>query len=193
MNFKALEEKRAALQAEMEAIVSKANGEQRAMTPEEVEAFDKKEEEIRAIDDTIKRAEAARNAQSRRPAQETTEQMEERAFADYIFGRATEIRAGEQNVDMAGNGAVIPTSIANRIIKEVKNRCPILAGATIYSVKGTLRIPVYGDRNGRNINVAYAEEFTELTADAGAFTSVDLGGYLAGALTLVGRSVQNNA
>ena len=41
-NFKALEEKRAALQAELEAIVSEANGEQRAMTQEEIAKFDAK-------------------------------------------------------------------------------------------------------------------------------------------------------
>lgn len=191
MNFKELEEKRADLQAEMEAIVSKANGEQRAMTPEEVEAFDKKEKEIRAIDDTLKRAEAARNAQSRRPAQKTTEQMEERAFADYIFRRAQEMRAEGQSFGMSANGAVIPTTIADRIIKEVKDRCPILANATIYNVAGTLKVPVYNGTDG--ITVGYSEDFTELTASAGKFAPIDLGGYLIGALTLVGRSLQNSA
>ena len=40
--------------------------------------------------------------------------------------------------------------------------------------------------------MGYQTEFTEITADSGKFTSVDLGGYLAGALTLIGRSVENN-
>jgi hypothetical protein len=41
--------------------------------------------------------------------------------------------------------------------------------------------------------VGYQTEFTDITADAGAFTSVDLTGFLAGALTLVGKSVINNS
>ena len=64
----------------------------------------------------------------------------------------------------------------------------------MYSVKGTLKVPVWGKANStHDINVAFSDEFTELTADSGAFTSVDLGGFLAGALTLIGRSVENNA
>ena len=90
--------------------------------------------------------------------------------------------------------AIIPTTISNRIIKEVRDRCPILAGSTLYRVKGTLKVPVWGKANGtHDITVGYQEEFTELTADSGAFSSVDLSGYLAGALTLIGRSVENNA
>ena len=72
--------------------------------------------------------------------------------------------------------------------------CPIHAGATGFSVKGTLKVPVYGDTsNGHNITVGYQEEFKEITADAGRFTSVDLTGYLTGALTLIGQSVINNS
>ena len=94
---------------------------------------------------------------------------------------------------MTNNGAIIPTSIANKIIVAVKQRCPILAGATIYNVKGTLKVPVWGKANTtHDIAVGYQTEFTDITADAGKFTSVDLGGYLVGALTLIGKSVENN-
>ena len=126
-------------------------------------------------------------------ANESTEVVEERAFSDYILGKVTELRAGEQNVTMGNNGAIIPTSIANKIIKAVKDRCPILAGATIYNVNGTLKVPVWGKANTtHDIAVGYQTEFTDITADAGKFTSVDLGGYLVGALTLIGKSVENN-
>ena len=95
---------------------------------------------------------------------------------------------------MSNNGAIIPTSIANRIIKAVKDRCPILAGATIYNVKGTLKVPVWGKANTtHDIAVGYQTEFKDITADSGKFTSIDLGGYLAGALVLIGRSVENNS
>lgn len=193
-NIKALTERRAELQAQMDALVSAADTEQRAMSAEEISAFDAAEEEIRSIDETLDREERARRA-AREPERrdDTGAEAEERAFADYVLGRANELRTGEQNMTMGNNGAIIPTTIANRIIKAVRDRCPILAGATIYNVKGTLKVPVWGKANTtHDIAVGYQSEFTELTADSGAFASVDLGGYLAGALTLIGRSVENN-
>ena len=195
-NLKALMEKRDELKKDMENLVGKADAEARAMSDEETAAFDAAEQEILAIDETIARQERASRLDSRSipTAAEEHAAEGERAFADYILGRASEMRAGEQNVTMANNGAIIPTTIANRIIKEVKDRCPILAHATIYNVKGTLKVPVWGKANtSHDIAVGYQTEFTEITADSGKFTSVDLGGYLAGALTLIGKSVENNS
>ena len=54
-------------------------------------------------------------------------------------------------------------------------------------------MPVYGASSGHDVKVAYSDDFTELTADAGKFTSVDLKGYLVGALTLIGRKLKTNA
>lgn len=194
-NLKALMEKRDELQQKMDGLVSKADQETRAMTDEEVSEFDAAEKEIRAIDETVSRDERARSVE-KKPAPTATEERaaaEEREFADYVMGKVTEMRAGEQNMTMGNNGAIIPTTIANRIIKAVKDRCPILARATIYNVKGTLKVPVWGKANTtHDIAVGYQTEFTEITADSGKFTSVDLSGYLAGALTLIGKSVENN-
>ena len=196
-NLKALLEKRADLHNEMQALVTTADTETRAMNEEETAKFDALEKEIKDIDATIEMEKRALQLQSMEPVgteERSREAAEELAFVNYVLGRSEELRAGEQNVTMGNNGAIIPTSIANRIIKEVKDRCPILAGATLYRVKGTLKVPVWGNANStHNITVGYATEFQELTADAGKFTSVDLGGYLAAALTLIGRSVENNA
>lgn len=192
-NMKALIEQRNAQQKAMEDIVGKAQLEERAMSQEEVAAFDAAEEELRALDETLAREERIRQTETRTEPGDDQTAVEERAFADYVLGRVQELRSGEQNVTMGNNGAIIPTSIASRIIKEVKDRCPIFAQATIYHVQGTLKIPVWGDASDHNIAVGYQTEFTEITADSGKFTSVDLGGYLAGALTLVGKSVENNA
>ena len=194
-NLKALLEKRAEYQQTMDSLVNTADTENRAMTEEEVAQFDAAEKELRAIDETIAREERARSI-TKKTAPTTEEERaaaEEQEFADYVMGKISEMRAGEQNVTMANNGAIIPTSIANRIIKAVKDRCPILRGATVYNVKGILKVPVWGKANDtHDIAVGYQTEFTEITADSGKFTSVDLGGYLAGALTLIGRSVENN-
>lgn len=201
MNLKALEEKRAELQEQMMAIATIAEGaegvEARALSNEEAAEFDRLEKETHAIDDSIAIAEKARRIMDKAPARSGAEaraEEDEKAFVDYIMGRSQELRSGEQNMDTTNGGAVIPTSIANRIIKKVKDLCPILEGCTMFSVKGTLKIPVWGKANTtHDITVAFSEEFTELTADSGAFTTVDLGGFLAGALTLIGRSVENNA
>lgn len=41
--------------------------------------------------------------------------------------------------------------------------------------------------------LGYHDEFTELTSSAGKFSSIDLKGFLAGALTLVSKSLMNNS
>lgn len=194
--LKKLVEERAELETQLQAILGTAKTEERAMTADEIAKFDEIESKIKAIDATIKAEERARdmaNAKPTEPQTEDTATVEERAFSDYILGKVTELRAGEQNVTMTNNGAIIPATIANKIIKAVKDRCPILAGATIYNIKGTLKVPVWGKANTtHDIAVGYQTEFTDITADTGKFTSVDLGGYLVGALTLIGKSVENN-
>ncbi|UWG96788.1 phage major capsid protein [Dehalobacter sp. DCM] len=200
-NLKALIEKRAELQTEMDSYVTKADTEQRAMTAEEITKFDAAEQAIKDIDATIAREERARATEKKEFKEEKTEEraevLEERAFANFIrkeCGMPVEVRSGEQNFTIANNGAVIPTSIVNRVISTVKEMSPIFARATMFSVKGTLKVPVYGLANTtHDITVGYQDEFTDITADAGAFTSVDLSGFLAGALTLIGKSVINNS
>lgn len=192
MTLKALEEKRAELQQNLEGVLAAAETENRAMSTEESAEFDRIEAEIRAIDETIARKERmsgiAKNPAPASAGMEERAEQDAKNFLDFIAGRATEMRA-EGQMDLANNGAIIPTSIANRIIKAVVDRCPILAGATRYNVKGTLKVPVWNE----GITVGYQQEFTDMTASGGKFTSVDLSGYLAGALTLIGKSVINNA
>lgn len=195
--LKKLNEQRAEQQRVMDELINSADSENRALTADEIAKFDAAEAAIKAIDETISREERARKNVITRGGDT---EMEERAardsqmFSDYVLGRVTEMRTGEQNVSMGNNGAIIPTTIAREIIKEVKDRCPILEGATIYRTKGKLKIPVWDKANTtHDISVGYQSEFTELTADAGKFDSVDLDGYLAGALVLIGRSVSNNA
>lgn len=197
MNFKKLIEQRNAKLEEMKNLVGAAETETRALTEEESTKFANLEKEIRSLDTTINSIMAQRELEARgykdkTPEEKTTEETETRAFECYIRGQET--RAGEQNVTMGNNGAVVPTTIANKIINAIKDISTVFSRATMYAVKGTLKIPVYGNANTtHNITVGYQEEFTELTADAGKFTSVDLGGYLAGALSLIGKSVINNA
>lgn len=202
--FKKLIEKRNNLKAQLDEILSKVKAEERAINDEESAEFDRIEKEIKQIDATIEREERAQNfkvvtnpagddANNGTPAVEERAKADENAFVGFLNGTVTEMRAGEQNVTMSNNAKIIPTSISNRVIDAISDICPILAGAEVYHVKGNLRIPKYTKADGHDINVAYAEEFVELTADAGKFDTVDLGGHLVGGLVLIGKSVINNA
>ena len=185
----------------LESVLNAAKTENRAMTAEEQASFDAIEKEIADIDKTIEAEERAVKAKNTDQtgnddsAQATPEELEERAFVKYVLGAAAglEERAGELNLTMANNGAIVPTTIANKIVTKVKDISPILSKATVYYMSGELKVPVYGASSGHDVKVAYSDDFTELTADAGKFTSVDLKGYLVGALTLIGRKLKTNA
>ena len=120
--------------------------------------------------------------------------QEEKAFEAYIRNVYNE-RGAETDLTKGDNGAVIPATIANRIIKKVYDICPILERSTKFNVKGTLTIPYYNEVSpADHITVAYAEEFTPLTSHVGKFTStITLTGFLAGALVKVSRSLINNS
>ena len=198
--MKELMEKRAALMLVLNGLLEAAKTENRAFTDEENTQFTETEAEIKKLDATIQAEERAKGI-SAAPTPDTKsdsltqEEVEERAFADFINGKITEMRSGEQNVDWTNNnGAVVGVTIAKKIIDEVKDICPILAGADIYHEKGTLKIPKWTKANStHDVTVGYATEFTPLTADSGKFTSIDLGGYFAGALVLIGKSVINSS
>lgn len=205
-DLKSLIEQRADLVQEMNDLTNTAETEKRAFTPEEDAKFDELEGKVKTLDTTIEKMERARSLKMKGAKKDEKEDLtekeqaekEERAFANYIRSccgeQVLETRAGEQNLTMGNNGAIIPTTIANRIINTVRDICPIYAKATIYHVNGTLKIPVWGKANTTHgIKVGYQEEFTEIIADSGKFSSIDLSGYLVGALTLIGKTVVNNA
>ena len=202
MRLKELTEKRNAIVEQMQAITAKATVEQRSASEDEVAEFEKLDVEKRCIEATIKMEERARDLTLNVVADEKKEEikqedMEVRSFANFVrksAGQPVETRAGEQNLTMGNNGAVIPTTIAQMVINAVKEMCPIFEKATMFNVKGTLKVPVWGLANStHDITVAFQTEFTDITADSGKFTSVDLTGFLAGALTLLGESVVNSS
>lgn len=194
MELKKLMEQRADLQTEMETLLNSAMTEERAMTEEENTKFDTLERQIKAIDGTIEREERARKMEKKKivvPEVEERAELEERAFADYIRGVVMEERA-EVNMTTGDNGAVIPASIANKIIERVYDICPIFQLSTRYNVGGTLSIPYY-DETTQQITMAYADEFVDLESTSGKFTSITLSGFLAGALTKVSKKLLNNS
>ncbi|MDU5108890.1 MAG: phage major capsid protein [Clostridium sp.] len=192
-NEKGLVEQRTELLLEMNKIVEGAKAETRILTDDEEKKFNEIKGNISKIDNTLKAIEEERTLQDFKPVdhkKDKVEEVEERAFANYIRG-VVETRA-DVNLASGDNGAVIPKSIANKIIKKVYDISPIYQLATRYNIGGTLTIPYY-DESSSAITTAYATEFTELESTSGKFLSVELKGYLAGALTKVSRSLLNNS
>ena len=212
---KSLAEQRADALKEMQSVIDTAKAENRAMNDEETKRLGELQKAVEDIDksiaaekralETLNAAATAAEAENGTESKIITSASEKRAVITEddkrtfmnIVHNMSESRAGEQNFNMGNNGALIPTSISNRVVTIAKEICPILAGCDMYAIKGTLKIPVYGGKKvdgvEHNITVGYSDEFTELTADAGAFTSIDLTGFLVGALTLIGRSLINNS
>lgn len=192
--LKALLEKRNSKIDAMNALTNAAITETRALTEVEDGTFKELEGEVRALDSTIEKIketrekldipEAGANGES-----ETVEQSEERAFASYIRGKI-ETRA-DVNMIPADNGAIIPKTIANRIVKKIDEISPIVNASTHYTVKGQLDLPYY-DETTSAITVAYSDEFATLEANIGKFEKISLNGFLAGALTKISRSLMNN-
>ena len=204
MELKKLMEQRAAKQAEMKAMLDKAGAEERALNKEERESFDKLESEIRDLDGTINAIQAQRDIELNAPkdeaeddkgeaeeSAESTDEAEERAFADYIRGNYDEIRSAV-NMTKGDNGAVIPSSIANKIIEEIIDICPIFADADRYNVKGSLSIPYY-DEGTSAIQMEYADEFTDGESKSGKFLNITLTGFLGRAICDVSKSLINNS
>lgn len=192
--LKALIEKRNEKVAEMQSILDKAKEEKRAMTEEEMAQFNALEKEISNLDATIEAEKRASNYtitdDNKDKSVEERAEAEERAFECYIRGIVEE--RADFNMTTSDNGAVIPSSIANKIIKKVYDISPIYQLATRYNVGGTLNIPYY-DETTQSITMAYATEFTELESTSGKFASIELKGFLAGVLTKVSKSLINNS
>ena len=90
------------------------------------------------------------------------------------------------------NGAVIPTTIANKIIEKVVEICPIFQDSDRYNVKGTLSIPYY-DESTSDITMEYADEFTDGESKTGKFKSINLTGFLGRAISDVSISLINDS
>ena len=192
MELKKLIEKRNALLDEMQAIADKAVAETRAFTEQESADYDAKKKEAEELEKTISRCQEQRSKTEPVPTKsETKEEAEKRAFEQYLRTGNIETRS-ETMMNVSDNGAVIPASIANKIIDKVVEICPIYSLADRYNVGGTLSIPYY-DESTQAIEVAYATEFTDLGSTSGKFISIELKGYLAGALSKISKSLINNS
>lgn len=195
--MKALQEQRNAAVEELKALTAKVEAEVRAFTEEEDTKFIELEQKVKDLDASIDKLERASSynltentAKEEKKEEEKEEVKEERAFENYIRGIVLEERA--DNLTAGDNGAVIPKTIANKIIQKVHEISPVFNKATRYNVKGDLSIPYY-PADAKDIQMAFVDEFVELESSAGKFGSINLKGFLAGALSKVSKSLVNNS
>ena len=206
MNYKGLVERKNDLITRAEAILSDAETNKRELTDDEAQELAEIRDDVKKIKEALAIHEEIKE-EKKQPKEEAGDEMNEekklneaacneeaerRAFECYVRGIVNE-RGDDVDMTKAANGAIIPTSIANKIIAKVYNICPVLERSTKYNVKGKLVVPYYGESAEGAITVAYANEFEELSSNVGAFDKIELDGFLAGTLTLISRSLINNA
>ena len=197
MKYKQLIEKRNSLIEEMEKMVEACETETRAFNEDENKRYEEITKELNDLDATLKAADELDEKRRYQPIEKPDEikdraELEERAFERYIRGTLDLETRADVNLTKSDNGAVIPSSIANKIIEKVKEMSPLFAMATHYNVGGTLTIPSY-DESTQKITMAYANEFTTIDSTSGKFTSISLTGFLAGARSLISKSLVNNS
>ena len=160
-------EQRNNLITEIEEIVNKAKTETRSLSDEENTRFEDAKEEIAKIDKTIQAEQTASELSAtemktaKTPEQEEQRMLDEQKFLKFLKG---DTRA----LDVANNGAVIPTDIANRIITRVRELSPIYQRATVFNVGGDLVFPAF---DANSIVTKYVEDMEQLTPQNGNFTS----------------------
>ena len=194
-------ERRNALFDEIKALHEKIQKEERSYTPEEITEYTAKRDEINRLDAQLEKDREIRSLElkkqpvkSTETKQETKEELETRAFREFLTGKKDiETRdASPVNMTYGANGAVIPDTIMNKVIDRVIEISPLYAAATKYAVPGDITIPKI-DRSSGDITVAFSAEFSTLTANGFKFGSITLSGHLAASLVLISKQLINNS
>ena len=207
MNKKAFIEKRNTLVAEMEGLVNKATEEVRSFDEAENTRISEIKKEISDIDATIKVIDETREITKEEVIEEKRNvedgkgdvKMEKREIKEVIVEEQraledekvfVEMINGKRALDVTTNGAIIPETIANRIIEKVKELSPIVSMATVFNEGGNLKFPVYDDEES-SISANYVDDMTELVEGTGKFTTVNLQNYIVGSLAKISKSLAN--
>lgn len=191
---KELLEKKNDLITRAETVLNTAKNEKRELTDAEAQELAEIRDNVRRIVETLGLKKDF-EGMDKGPVEkvEVEKEVEEtRSFENYLRGRIIHERANNLTPAQGSGEALIPTTIAKKIIKKVYDMSPILEKSSKYNIKGKFQIPYY-DVDTTSITVGWATEFEELSSNVGSFTSIELSGYLAGALALISRSLMNNS
>lgn len=194
MSIKKLTEKRNDLRSQASAVLDKAKNEGRALTKEEKDAFDGYINQVAEIDSTIDAAEALDKIENKTYVQAGTDNSEDadvKNLAAYVRAKIQGIDVVNANLGTGDNGAIIPTSIANKIIQKVKEISPIYERATKYAVKGNVTIPRVDDSSD-DVTVGYVEEFAAVQPHSFKFASITLSDYSFASLAKISKKIINS-
>ena len=192
---KSLVEKKNDLIQRAEEVLATAKAEERELTDAEMAEIAEIRDNVRKIvksmglEDDINELSMEEEGEKEEMSEEarSIEKQEEEEFLEILRNeRASNLSPAANN-----GAALVPTTIAKRVVKRVFELSPILERATKFMVKGKISVPVYGEDSSNKISVAYASEFSDLSANVGTFSSVDLDGFLIGALSKIGKSLIN--
>lgn len=207
--LKQLKEKQRSLITRADEILAEAKTQNRELTDAEAQELAEIRDNVKFIKDRIeligdvegldrecgdgKATTAPVAAEEKKEEDKEIAKREERSFEAFIRGAAMQIRddASASPLTKTANGAIVPKTIAKRVIRKLYDICPILERSTKYNVKGNLAIPYY-DESETAITVAFQDEFEELVAASGKFTSITLSDYLIGALAKISVQLINN-
>ena len=202
-NVKAQIERKNDLITRAENLVNTAEAEKRELTDAEAQELAEIRDDVRKIKDFLditddidearggEVVEGGERACGDDEEKRSIEDAEYRAFDAFLRNEIIE-RTGELKPATNYNGKIIPTTIARKIVELVYDICPILERSEKFSVKGKLEIPYYPVDASTQIAVDYQTEFSALSSSTGNFTTIELGGFLAGALTKISVSLVNN-
>lgn len=204
-SVKAQTERKNELINRADSIVNTAEVEKRELTEAEAQELAEIRDNVKKIKDFLDIADDIDEARDGSPVSNEGESGNEdracddeeqralddyNAFDNYLRGQIVHERSGE--LEPSNNGAIVPVTIARKIVELVYDICPILERSEKFTVGGKLEIPYYPANSATQIAVSYQSEFSALTSSTGNFTTIELTGFLAGALTKVSESLVNN-
>ena len=140
----------------MTNIVNTAKAENRAVNEEEAKQFNDCEAEIKKIENTIEMEKKMENLENKKPMPVMTDEAKKDEIAD--INMIKDIKNSDTPVTYGENGAIVPKTIAQRIISKVYATCPILERADKYNIRGTFSIPY---ESSDTIEMSYTDEFDD--------------------------------
>ena len=191
LNMKKVVERQNELKEQMRNMLSAIENEGRAFTQEEKAQFENLRDQVLDIEDTLTLADKINLTENKvvEDNLEAKDKNEIKAFANFLRRKGV-LNAGE--VATGDNSAIIPKTIAQKIIDVINEVCPIFARASKYYVKGTLVLPKYVKNSGNDVTVAYGADFVAPTSNAGKFDSITLTGFYVNALVEISDGLIGN-
>lgn len=180
-------------------ILNTAENEGRALTAEELSQVQDYRAQVDAYDATLEEARkmkersfAGDQGGAADPTAAEKEAADVKALNDYIRFKKDVLDNATQ-MKQSGNTAIIPTTIADKIIEKVKEISPIYNLATKYTEIGDLKITVL-DTSSDDLTIAFvSDELDTPDSHVPGFTTITLSGYVYRALALISKKLIRNA